>query len=317
MAQSTEILPNGLQLLQDDRFFKLGQDSVLLSAFAKPRRNAKLLDLGCGTGALALLVWRPDLKITGLELQDGPLDLFRQSIAANNLENVTALQGDLRQMRTLLPHGSMDYVICNPPYFDRNAGANAPTAEKRTARQDATCSVEELAVAASFVLHTGGKAAFVFRPERLWVLLEALSRVRLVPKRMRFVHQSVQTAPSVVMVECRKGGSAEGLVSGLEEETYDVDDVMFLISDKVPEVENKLRSNLSEEGIEKKKIFFQLFDLLSNLLPETEVKFVDGKKIIVWINYVCCDGCQQNGFMISPAAVGAGICLKHFMDQIY
>ena len=148
MAQSTEILPNGLQLLQDDRFFKLGQDSVLLSAFAKPRRNAKLLDLGCGTGALALLVWRPDLTITGLELQDGPLDLFRQSIAANELENVTALQGDLRQMRTLLPHGSMDYVICNPPYFDRNAGANAPTAEKRTARQDATCSVEELAVAA-------------------------------------------------------------------------------------------------------------------------------------------------------------------------
>lgn len=144
MAQSTEILPNGLQLLQDDRFFKLGQDSVLLSAFAKPRRNAKLLDLGCGTGALALLVWRPDLKITGLELQDGPLDLFRQSIAANDLENVTALQGDLRQMRTLLPHGSMDYVICNPRYFDRNAGANAPTAEKRTARQDATCSVEEL-----------------------------------------------------------------------------------------------------------------------------------------------------------------------------
>ena len=115
-------------------------------------------------------------------------------------------------MRTLLPHGSMDYVICNPPYFDRNAGTNAPTAEKRTARQDATCSVEELAVAASFVLHTGGKAAFVFRPERLWVLLEALSRVRLVPKRMRFVHQSVQAAPSVVMVECRKGGSAEGLV---------------------------------------------------------------------------------------------------------
>ena len=119
MAQSTEILPNGLQLLQDDRFFKLGQDSVLLSAFAKPRRNAKLLDLGCGTGALALLVWRPDLKITGLELQDGPLDLFRQSIAANKLENVTALQGDLRQMRTLLPHGSMDYVICNPPYGER------------------------------------------------------------------------------------------------------------------------------------------------------------------------------------------------------
>ena len=112
MAQSTETLPNGLQLLQDDRFCKLGQDSVLLSAFAKPRRNAKLLDLGCGTGALALLVWRSDLKITGLELQDGPLDLFRQSIAANELEHVsatrrisTATQARMRRPPKSAPQG--------------------------------------------------------------------------------------------------------------------------------------------------------------------------------------------------------------------
>lgn len=211
MPQTTEILPNGLSLLQDDRFFKLGQDSVLLSAFAKIRRRAKVLDLGCGTGALALLCWREDLTVTGLEIQQDALGLFRRSIERNRLENVTALHGDLRHMRTLLPHGSMDYVICNPPYFGRNTGAAAPSAEKRTARQDICCTVEEVAVAASFVLHTGGKAAFVFRPERLWVLLEALSRVRLVPKRLRFVHQNALAVPSAVLVECRKGGSAEGL----------------------------------------------------------------------------------------------------------
>ena len=190
----------------------LGQDSVLLSAFAKIRRRAKVLDLGCGTGALALLCWREDLTVTGLEIQQDALDLFRRSIERNRLENVTALHGDLRHMRTLLPHGSMDYVICNPPYFGRNTGAAAPTAEKRTARQDICCTVEEVAVAASFVLHTGGKAAFVFRPERLWVLLEALDRVRLVPKRLRFVHQNALASPSAVLVECRKGGSAEGLI---------------------------------------------------------------------------------------------------------
>lgn len=211
MPQSIEQLPNGLILHQDDHYFKLGQDSVLLSSFAKPRRNAKVLDLGCGTGALALLIWRPDLRVTGLELQAGAMELFRRSIADNKLE-MSAVQGDLRQIRTLLPHGSMDYVICNPPYFDRSAGKNAPTPEKRTARQDITCTVEDIAVASSFVLHTGGKAAFVFRPERLWTLLEALSRVRLVPKRLRFVHQNALAAPSAVLVECRKGGSAEGLI---------------------------------------------------------------------------------------------------------
>ena len=210
MPQTIETLPNGLTLRQDDRFFKLGQDSVLLSSFAKPRRNAKVLDLGCGTGALALLIYRPDLTITGLELQPEPLELFCASIADNGVD-IAAVQGDLRAIRTIFPHGSMDYVICNPPYFDRTAGKSAPSPEKRTARQDGTCTVEEVAVATSFVLHTGGKAAFVFRPERLWMLLQALDRVRLVPKRLRFVHQNAAAAPSAVLVECRKGGSPEGL----------------------------------------------------------------------------------------------------------
>lgn len=211
MPQTIERLPNGLTLRQDDRFFKLGQDSVLLSAFARPRRNARVLDLGCGTGALSLLIYRPDLRITGLELQPEPLDLFRASIADNGVD-IAAVQGDLRAIRTLFPHGSMDYVICNPPYFDHTAGKAAPTPARRTARQDDSCTVEEVAVASSFVLHTGGKAAFVFRPERLWTLLEALSRVRLVPKRLRFVHQNADTPPSAVLAECRKGGSAEGLI---------------------------------------------------------------------------------------------------------
>ena len=146
MPQTIEHLPNGLTLRQDDRFFKLGQDSVLLAAFARPRRNARVLDLGCGTGALALLVYRPDLTITGLELQQGALDLFRQSIADNGVD-MTALQGDLREIRTLLPHGSMDYVICNPPYFDRDAGKSAPAPEKRTRGRMIACTVEDVAVA--------------------------------------------------------------------------------------------------------------------------------------------------------------------------
>lgn len=205
-----EHLPNGLRLWQDAHLFRLGQDSVLLSAFARPRRGARVLDLGCGTGALSLLIWRPDLTVTGLELQPEPLALFRRSIADNNVP-IQTIEGDLRAIRTLVPHGSMDYVICNPPYFDRSAGASAASSARRIARQDGCCTIEDVAVAASFVLHTGGKAAFVFRPERLLTLLEALGRVRLVAKRLRFVHQTALAPPSAVLIECRKGGQTDGL----------------------------------------------------------------------------------------------------------
>ncbi len=163
-------------------------------------------------GALALLCWREDLTVTGLEIQQDALDLFRRSIEHNRLENVTALCGDLRHMRTLLPprqHGlrHLQSALLRPEHrrgrpFGRKA--HRPAGHLLHGRGGSRSR-------RSFVLHTGGKAAFVFRPERLWVLLEALSRVRLVPKRLRFVHQNALAVPSAVLVECRKGGSAEGL----------------------------------------------------------------------------------------------------------
>ena len=211
MMQSAEQLPNGLTLLQHDDCFKLGQDSVLLSAFARPRRFAKVLDLGAGTGALALLCWRQDLQITGLEIQPEAAQFFRQSIEANKLENVTVLEGDLRKIRNLLPHGCMDYVLCNPPYFKRSAGKVSPLDAHAMARADGQASIEDIAVAMSYVLGSGGKCAMVFRPERLLSLFAALQRVRLTPKRLRFVHQAAWKAPSAVLVECRKGSSPEGL----------------------------------------------------------------------------------------------------------
>ena len=210
--QSIENLPNGLDLIQDDDFFKLGQDSTLLSSFAKPRRFANVLDLGCGVGTLALLCWRDDLKITGLELQEGAIEIFSKSIEHNNLQNVKAIQGDLKYIRNYFSHGSMDYVICNPPYFKSGSGRVKALDAHALARMDGEATIEDVAVATSYVLKSGGKCAMVFRPERLITLITALERVRLTPKRLRFVHQTSEKAPSAVLIECCKGGSSDGLV---------------------------------------------------------------------------------------------------------
>lgn len=209
--ETVEQLPNGLTLLQDDRYFKLGQDSVLLSHFAQIPHRARVLDLGCGTGALSMLCWRKDLQITGLELQEGPAQLFSRSIAENKLPNVSVLQGDLREIRKYIPHGAMQYVICNPPYFTAQSGKSAAQTAHATARQDETASIAEIVSAMAWVLPTGGRCAIVFRPERLCPLLTELQSHGLTPKRMRFVHQSACAAPSAVMVACRRG-SADGLV---------------------------------------------------------------------------------------------------------
>ena len=207
---TTETLHNGLKLLQTEEFHKLGQDSVLLADFAKPRRFSRVLDLGFGTGALALSLYRPDLKISALDIQEGAVELLRQSAALNGIE-IDAQAGDLRAIRTVYRHGSFDYAVCNPPYFSTGCGKTSPEGARAAARSDGEATIEEVAAALSFVLHDGAKCALVFRPERLWALLNALQRLRLTPKRLRFVHQDAGKRPSAVLVECRKG-SAEGLV---------------------------------------------------------------------------------------------------------
>ena len=103
------------------------------------------------------------------------------------------------------------YVLCNPPYFKRSAGKVSPLDAHALARADGEATIEDIAVAASYVLGSGGKCAMVFRPERLLTLMTALQRVRLTPKRLRFVHQTAKKPPSAVLVESRKGSNPDGL----------------------------------------------------------------------------------------------------------
>ena len=109
---------NGYQLIQDDRFFKLGQDSILLSDFAKPSPRARVCDLGCGNGALGVLLCArmEQIRVTGLELQPEVAALARENVTVNDLsDRMEIVCGDVRTCKTLFPVGAFDYLICNPP----------------------------------------------------------------------------------------------------------------------------------------------------------------------------------------------------------
>ena len=55
-------------------------------------------------------------------------------------------------------------------------------------------------------MQTGGRACFIHRPERLSELLVNLAQAGLEPKRLRLVCRDAQAAPSLVLVEARRGG---------------------------------------------------------------------------------------------------------------
>ena len=52
----------------------------------------------------------------------------------------------------------------------------------------------------------------VHKVERLVDIIDYMRKYKIEPKRLRFVHQTSEKAPSAVLIECRKGGSSDGLV---------------------------------------------------------------------------------------------------------
>lgn len=212
MERTEALWPNGPQLVYDTTLFPPGTDSFALGYFAAPPRGARVCDLGCGTGLLGtLLLARDDtLRLHNVEIDERALSLCKKAFALNGWTGEFYC-GDLRERDARPDAGTMDYVVCTPPYFKRGSGAPSPDPTRQTARSEDGCTLEEVCAAAGQLLRWGGRFAPVHRPERLSDVFAALRGAGMEPKRMRFVCPRAEAAPSLVLIEARRGGKS-GLV---------------------------------------------------------------------------------------------------------
>ena len=204
-----ENLWSGGPLFAQAEHFRLSTDCVLLADFVNTPGTARGIDLGCASGAAALLLlWRsPGLHMTGLEIVPAAAELARENMEANSLsERSSILCGDIRRHRELFRSGSFDLVVANPPYFPVGSGRTSADAARAAARGELQCSMEDICAAAAFLCRTGGSVNFVHKPERLSELFCRMSACGIEPKRLRMVVHRADSAPSLVLVEGRRGG---------------------------------------------------------------------------------------------------------------
>lgn len=208
MERWDTLWPGGWTFCFDDGVFKPSTDSFLLGSFPPLRKNWRVCDLGAGTGLLGLLLLarEPALTVTGLELSPAACALAARTAAANSLsDRLVTLHCDLRERSRLPQAGSFDLAVSNPPYFPAGSG-RAAAGSRGDARTELTCTMAQLCGAASYLLRSGGQFCLVHRTERLAELLETLRRCRLEPKALRFVQKNGTSAPSLVLLACRKDG---------------------------------------------------------------------------------------------------------------
>lgn len=140
---------------------KVGTDGVLLGAWTRTGQGCSILDIGTGTGLIALILAQrvPDARITAVEL-----DREASLQAAENVRNspwaarIEVVEADIRQYATRVSH-PFDIIVSNPPFF--NSSLHSPSEARTQARHTDSLSYTELLQGVCLLLADGGEFSVI------------------------------------------------------------------------------------------------------------------------------------------------------------
>ncbi|RLD66126.1 MAG: tRNA (adenosine(37)-N6)-methyltransferase TrmM [Bacteroidetes bacterium] len=130
---------------QEHAAMKVGTDGVLLGAWASvPGPQSRVLDVGCGTGLIALMLAQRTeyVMVDALEIDPSSakqaLENFQNSPWK---ERVHCIQSSFQDYSSQCK-SRYDLIICNPPFFSDSS--KTPSKELNLARHDDSLSLEDL-----------------------------------------------------------------------------------------------------------------------------------------------------------------------------
>lgn len=207
-----ELHRNGYYIIQNPKKFCFGMDAVLLSGFARVKKQENVLDLGTGTGIIPiLLAAKTEGKhFTGLEIQPKSADMARRSVAYNHLEDKINIEiGDIKDASKQFGASSFHVVTTNPPYMTEQHGLTNPNESKAIARHEILCCLEDVIRESARILKPQGRFYMVHRPFRLAEIMVLMHQYGLEPKRMQLVYPYIDKEPNMVLLEGLRGGNPQ------------------------------------------------------------------------------------------------------------
>ncbi|HPT15303.1 MAG TPA: methyltransferase [Bacteroidales bacterium] len=157
---------------------KTGTDAVMLGAWAGIDGAGRVLDIGTGSGIIALMMaQQSEAVIDAVEIDKTSAELAAANAAKSQWAGrINVIHASFQQFAAVTMN-KYDIVISNPPYFRRSL--KAPDASRCRARHDEELPVNELLAGIEKALAPGGKAHLVFPADDLQLWLDEALFVKL------------------------------------------------------------------------------------------------------------------------------------------
>ena len=198
---------NNLEIIQNEKGFCFGIDSILISDFAREIKQGTVgVDLGTGTGIISILLASKTKlsKIIGIEIQKDIADMAKRSVELNSLQDKIEIKNlNVKEIaeKALLEREKFDFVVTNPPYKKLDTGKTNENEYKFISRHEVTANLEDFIKATKYLLKDKGSMYIVHRPDRLVDIIELMRKYKIEPKKMRFVYSTIESEPTLVLIK--------------------------------------------------------------------------------------------------------------------
>jgi tRNA1Val (adenine37-N6)-methyltransferase len=172
---------------QDRSGFKVGTDGVLLGAWADIYGSETALDIGTGTGLLALmLAQRSDAKITAIEIDRASFEQAGENIMDSAWsKRISLIHSPLQKFTA---RDKFDMIVSNPPFFQDSL--RPASGSLGISKHDILLSLDELTVIVPRLMHENSRFCLVL-PTR-----ESREFEKLATDKGLFLHRIMKVKPN-------------------------------------------------------------------------------------------------------------------------
>jgi len=165
---------------------KVGTDGVLLGAWADVKDTGRILDVGAGSGLIALmLAQRSGANIDAVEIEVDAYKQAGENLLASPWNDRIKVFNDSFQHFSDTTANRYDLVISNPPYF-RNS-LKPPVNSRSLARHDERLGYESLLKGSKGILTSSGRLAIIIPAKETVRFTELAYFEDLYPRRITWV----------------------------------------------------------------------------------------------------------------------------------
>lgn len=180
---------------------KVGTDGVLLGAWTQLREAENALDVGTGTGLIALMLSQRSgtlLSIDAIDIDEGAIQQTIENVERAKFKNISSKHLSLQDY-AVNSDVKYDLIVSNPPYF--SSSLHSPSDQRTLARHTDSLPMLDFMDASAHLLSLHGYLSLIFPHGEKDVLIELAARAGLFVTRVTHVYPMPHLPAKRVLLE--------------------------------------------------------------------------------------------------------------------